>query len=48
VERDSAVELYLGSSAHQEATLSYWQQRGFVARPRARILMLRSLKDESG
>ncbi len=44
----SALELYLGSSAHYEATLSYWQQLGFLAHRRARILMRKSLREESG
>jgi GNAT superfamily N-acetyltransferase len=48
VDRGGAVELYLGSSAHQEATLSFWQHLGFGARRRARILMLRSLENGSG
>lgn len=43
----NALELYLGSSAHYEATLTYWQQLGFVAQRRARILMLKSLQDDS-
>jgi GNAT superfamily N-acetyltransferase len=43
-----AIELYLGSSAHHEATLAYWRQHGFVARRRARILMLKPLAAETG
>lgn len=44
----NGLELYLGSSAHYEATLDFWRQLGFVAQRRARILMLKSLKDEGG
>lgn len=40
-----AIELFLGSSAHYEATLAYWQEQGFVARRRARMLMLKALAD---
>jgi hypothetical protein len=42
----SALELYLGSSAHHEATAATWQQAGFEERRRARILMLKLLEDE--
>ena len=43
----NGLELYLGSSAHYEATLDFWRQLG-LPRSRARILMLKSLKDEGG
>lgn len=42
-----AIEIYLGSSAHHEATLAYWRGHGFVARRRARILMLKALDAET-
>jgi ribosomal protein S18 acetylase RimI-like enzyme len=39
-----ALEVYLGSSAHYEAALAHWRALGFVARRRARILMLKQLQ----
>jgi ribosomal protein S18 acetylase RimI-like enzyme len=46
-EPPGAIELYLGSSTHYEATLAHWRELGFVARRRPRILMIKALEGES-
>lgn len=42
-QKSGALEIYLGSSTHHEAALAHWEELGFVARRRARILMLKAL-----